>query len=62
MLVRIDRGEEYPVYSLSVTDGLEIEVPDNIVEHWERIIEEYEQIQMEMAKCHKEVLGEEGWY
>jgi hypothetical protein len=57
MKVRIGMDEAYPVYNVyqnpSDSSGIDIEVPDEKVEEWIRVIGYYGEVQLEIERALK---------
>ncbi len=49
MKIKIDIKEWYPVYEIDNDEGIECEVPQETLIRWERISEEFDTMQGEMA-------------
>lgn len=56
MLTRVDRDEWWPVYGFDHRYGSEVTVPDELVQRWERIKREFEDIQAEIEPYYDESL------
>lgn len=58
MLVALDVEEWYPVYYVRKSEDYpednDTEVPDELVERFEKTLEEFQDVQEELRKIHKE--------
>ena len=52
MKIRITRSEWWPVYTIGASHGDEVEVDEETAKRWDRVDEEFADVQMEMARVY----------
>lgn len=55
--IKIDKDEWYPVFCISTHYGVEVEVPQDLIERWDKAEQEFDAVQAIVGKLYDTANG-----